>query len=141
MFCRVLWDIHVVDLADVDDVGRILGEATNTVGPTGDRCVAYLGPPLRTAAPELAVGIDSDHGRAVLRWLPDPPLYGVDLSVPAHPDLLSFYAGNHDIRPDPVWTCRPAMTRIRPVTARQAVHEYATSGQRPTCVQWATDST
>jgi hypothetical protein len=78
---------------------------------------------------ELRVDIDFQADRAALTWLADDS-YGVELE-PGEPITVMWYVD------DPVVVIPAEFVRVSAGTARRAVVEYITTGERPTCVQWA----
>jgi len=79
------------------------------------------------AAP-LRVDVDAEADRAALRWQPDG-LYAVELA-PDHP--IEVWE-SHDTA---AVTIPARLARVSVDTARRAVVEYVTTGERPTVVSW-----
>ncbi|MFI0797039.1 Imm1 family immunity protein [Micromonospora rubida] len=117
---------HPYELTSPDEAGHRFDEQITTIMPHGE-----CGQTLTVGTPDqpvLRIDIDVDADRAAMRWLPDGS-YAIDLD----PDTsITVYespdAGLHDIPAD--------LARLNTTTARQAVIEYVTSGQRPTNVTW-----
>jgi hypothetical protein len=77
----------------------------------------------------LEVGLGHPD-RAFVRWLGGGGGYGYEPNLGPGPDGLRFDYGGQPIYPE------PHRLRVTPFLARQAVHEYVTTGKRPTCLQW-----
>jgi len=92
----------------------------------GSGQVIWFGPV--DGATELRVDIDVDADRAALRWLADGA-HAVEFDPVAPITVLES--------PDTGLITVPAsLARVTAATARRAVVEYVTTGQRPTCVTW-----
>ena len=118
---------HTQDLTDGRDAGKLFAEQARLLLPHGGSGQAiWFGTPDN---PEiLRVDIDVDAGLAALRWLPDGS-HAVELEPGPSITVLE----------NPDWgpvTIPAELARVRAATAHAAVIEYATTGQRPTCVQW-----
>jgi len=85
--------------------------------------------------PALQIGVGHPD-RSFVLWL--GPEGGVEVEAGAPPwpsgapDIAFGYGG------DAVFA-GPARARVTPATARQAAREFVRTGQRPTCVQWASE--
>ena len=78
----------------------------------------------------LRIDVDVDTGRAALRWLADG-----SQAVELDPDMPLRVLESTD---GGLVTIPAELARVSVATARQAVAEYVTTGQRPTCVEWTT---
>jgi hypothetical protein len=87
-----------------------------------------LGP--EGAAKELRVDIDVDVNRAALTWLADETV-GTELA-PGQP-ITVVWSGDA-----PLATVPGTVARVSVATARRAVAEYVTTGERPRSVEWVT---
>lgn len=130
---RIVWaDDHVAYLTDPDEAVAVLDKVIEQRTPTGDRPIAFIAP--AGLGPELAIGIDPDHHRAIARWLVAPTCYAIQPDVPPHTDDINFYPGAYEQPPE--WICAPAATRLLPDTARNIVRAHVATGRQPTCVEW-----
>jgi hypothetical protein len=80
----------------------------------------------------LRLDIDYDNGQAALRWLPDDT-YAVELDVIG--PIVVLESSDYD-----VVTIPAELARVSVDTAHQAVIEYISTGQKPTCVRWQSAS-
>ena len=78
----------------------------------------------------LRIDVDVDVDRAALRWLADGS-YAVELDPDMPLTVLESADGG-------LVTIPAELARVSVDTARRAVAEYVTTGQRPTCVEWTT---
>jgi len=118
---------HQEPLADAAAAGKCFDEQVSAIMPHG-ACgqVIWFGP--ADAAARMRVDIDIEAGRAAMRWL-DDGTYAVDLD-PVGPITVME-------SPDGGLATVPAeLARVQPETVRHAVIEYATTGQRPSSVNW-----
>lgn len=118
---------HTEDLTDGQHAGKLFDEQARLFMPHGGSAQAiWFGTP---DVPEiLRVDIDVDAGVAALRWLPDGS-HAVELEPGPSITVLDNPDG-------PPVTIPAALVRVRAATAHTAVIEYATTGNRPTCVRW-----
>ena len=130
MTYRVAYDMSQEQLPDAQSVGDFLDRRAKRIAPHGRRANAYWFAPADTQD-ELRLDLDYDAGRAALRWLPDRT-HAVELD-PAEP-IIVLESSDTD-----VVTIPAELVRVSIDTARRAVIEYVATGQRPTCVHWATD--
>ncbi len=65
--------------------------------------------------------------RAALTWLGQDAAIAADPSLPEWPEPIGHDQDAAD----------PRRTRLTPAQARQALHEYLHTGQRPTSIAWA----
>ncbi|TDC66928.1 hypothetical protein E1258_01460 [Micromonospora sp. KC207] len=118
---------HPYDLTSPDEAGRRFDEQVTAIMPHGE-CGQTL--TIGTAnGPVLRIDIDVDADRAALRWLPDGS-YATDLD--ADRPITVYESPDTGLRDIPA-----GLARVNTATARNAVIEYVTSGQRPTIVAWA----
>jgi len=115
-------------VADADAAVKEFDQRAQMVQPWGKRHNTIIFGPAdgaRETGP-LRIDIDLEADRTALRWLPDN-LYAVELD-PSDSITAGFY------EPEEI----PAeLARVSVTTARQAVAEYVTTGQKPTDVEWA----
>lgn len=76
----------------------------------------------------LRIDIDIEIGRASLRWLSDSSI-GVELDPGPSIIVLPSVDDSRKIIPGTI-------ARVSVPTARRAVIEYLSTGERPTCVRW-----
>ncbi|MFY1673863.1 Imm1 family immunity protein [Plantactinospora sp. WMMB334] len=85
--------------------------------------------------PALQIGVGHPD-RSFVLWLGPEGGIGVEADAPSWPsgapDIAFDYGG------DAVFA-GPTRARVTPATARQAAREFVRTGQRPTCVQWASE--
>ncbi|WP_036378384.1 Imm1 family immunity protein [Micromonospora sp. ATCC 39149] len=117
---------HTYELTNPQEAGRRFDEQIEAIMPHGG-CGQTL--TIGTAdQPALRIDIDIDIDRAALRWLPDGTYPSTS------PPTLPSPSTSHPI---PAWVEIPAdLARVTAATARAAVIEYATTGQRPTNLDW-----
>ncbi|ROO63041.1 immunity protein Imm1 of predicted polymorphic toxin system [Micromonospora sp. Llam0] len=114
-------------LAGPDDAGEWFDEQASSIMPHGG-CgqTIWFGP--AEAPPKLRIDVDIDVGRAALRW--SDGSYGVQLDPTVPIAVLeSPESGTRDVS---AW-----LARVSVDTARQAVVEYVSTGQRPACLTWS----
>ncbi|MFI6163477.1 Imm1 family immunity protein [Micromonospora haikouensis] len=120
---------HPYDLTSLDEAGSRFDGQITAITPHGERGQTLT---IGTAdRPVLRIDVDADADRAALRWLPDGShATGLDADTP-----ITVYespdTGLRDIPAGLAW--------VNTATARNAVIEYVTSGQRPTSVTWVHD--
>jgi hypothetical protein len=130
MTYRVAYDISETALPDVDATVRFLDERPMRIATHGRRAASYWFAP-REAEDVLRLDIDYDAGRAALRWLPDGS-HAVELAE-SEP-IVVMESSDYD-----VVTIPAELARVSIETARRAVVEYVTTGERPTGVEWIAD--
>ena len=129
MTYRVAYDISETALPDVDAAVKFLGERPLRIATHGKRAASYWFAP--TGADDvLRLDIDYDAERAALRWLPDGT-HAIEL--PEDGSIVVMESSDCD-----VVTIPAELARVSVKTAHRAVVEYVSTGQRPTCVEWAT---
>lgn len=114
-------------LPDPARAGDSFDEAAHAILPHGGSGQSlWIG---REGADEdLRVDIDVDIARASLTWLPDNTI-GIELE-PGPPITIMWSID------EPLAVVPGTLARVSPETARRAVVEYISTGQRPTCVDW-----
>ena len=87
------------------------------------------------AAGSVMIGL-GDEERAFIDWLTPEGRreYAFEPHIPTEGGSIAFDVDGDWRRHD------PAELRVTPMTARQAAREYARTGARPTCVEWARPS-
>ncbi|MFI7607743.1 Imm1 family immunity protein [Micromonospora sp. NPDC049366] len=119
---------HPRSLADPAQAGESFDEAVHAVLPHGGSGQSlWFGP--EGADEDLRVDIDVEAGRAALTWLADDSV-GVELA-PGPPITVMWSVD------EPLVTVPGELARVSAETARRAVIEYVTTGERPTGVRWA----
>jgi len=130
MTYRVHYDNGKEELSSADAAGRFIDRQSMRISPHGGRATAFWFAPI--GAPDvLRLDIDYDNGRAALRWLPDGS-HAVELD-PVGP-IVVLESSDYD-----VVTIPAELARVSVETARRAIVEYVTTGQRPAGVEWVTD--
>ncbi|GAB1640223.1 Imm1 family immunity protein [Krasilnikovia sp. MM14-A1259] len=122
-FVTVTCAAHAVDYLD---------ELSRAIWPNGGRAVTLqVGqwPDLENAP--LRISMDYDAGRAAVRWVPDGG-WGVEPNVAPHHEDLHVLVDSHE----PVETIAACKARVTPGGVRRAMWEYATTGQRPSSLEW-----
>lgn len=118
---------HLYPLADAQEAGKRFAWQADLIMPTGTP-----GQTIWVGTEEnrkiLRVDIDTDEGRAALRWLPDDA-HAVELPTGEAIRVLERMGGG-------IVTIPGELVRVSPETARAAVAEFAATGQRPACVSW-----
>ena len=118
---------HTQELANAQAAATLFQEQARMILPHGGSGQAiWFG---TTENPEvLRVDIDVDADFAALRWMPDQS-HAVELDTGHSITVLE----NPDWAPV---TIPAELARVRATTAHAAVIEFATTGNRPTRVQW-----
>lgn len=129
MTYRVVYDICEENLPDADAVAKFLDVQSRVFSPHGGRAASYWFAPVGTDADVLRADLDFDVERAALRWLPDGS-HAVELE-PVGP-IVVMESSDCD-----VVTISAELARVSVQTAKRAVIEYVTTGQRPNCVAWS----
>ncbi|GAB2941024.1 hypothetical protein GCM10027280_31840 [Micromonospora polyrhachis] len=129
-FAMVDYHGHCETLSDPADAADWFDEQAGTImSHGGSGQVIRFG--RADGATELRVDIDVDVDLAALCWVADGA-HAVEFDPVAAITVLES--------PDTGLITVPASrARVRAATARQAVLEYVTTGQRPTCVTWVRD--
>jgi immunity protein Imm1 of predicted polymorphic toxin system len=123
---------HDEELSDPVQAGEWFDEQTASIMPNGTSGQAiWFGPADSPAV--LRIDIDIDAGRAAMRWLPDNS-YAIELEL-ADPIIVIESPDSGPL------TIAADLARVRPATARRAVIEYVSNGQRPESVSWQTGET
>jgi hypothetical protein len=118
---------HMYLLADAQEAGRRFAWQADLIMPTGTPGqTIWVG--TEDEHKILRVDIDTDEGRAALRWLPDDA-HAVELSAGEAIRVLERMGGG-------IVTVPGELARVSPATAGAAVAEFAATGKRPTCVCW-----
>jgi hypothetical protein len=115
-------------LSDPLQAGETFDEATHEILSHGG-CGQSLWFAPAGGTEELRVDIDIEVGRAMLTWLPDNTI-GIELE-PGPPLFVEWSIDAATV------TIPGTLARVSAATARRAVVEYVTTGERPTCVEWA----
>jgi hypothetical protein len=122
---------HREPLSDAAHAAAMFDDATSDILPHGGSGqTLWVGPD--DTSEGLRVEIDIDAGRAALTWLADKTV-GVELE-PGPPITVMRSVD------EPLVTVSGSLARVSTETARRAVVEYITTGNRPTCIEWVTDS-
>jgi Immunity protein Imm1 len=128
MMYRATYDIYEEKLANAEAAMQFLDKRSKRIAPHGRRANAYWFAPM-DADDVLRLDLDYDTGRAALRWLPDGS-HAVELDE-SEP-IVVMESSDYN-----VVTISAELARVSVETARNAIAEYVTTGQRPTCVKWA----
>jgi hypothetical protein len=113
--------------SDPDRAGEGFDVAVREILPHGASGQSlWFGPD--GADEDLRVDIDIEVGRAALTWLADDTI-GIELE-PGPPITVMWSVD------EPLVTVPGELARVSIMTARRAVLEYVTTGERPTCVEW-----
>ncbi|TDB70385.1 Imm1 family immunity protein [Micromonospora sp. KC721] len=119
---------HPYELTSPQEAGRRFDEQIEAIMPYSGCGQSLTIGTADQPALRIDIDIDIDTDRAALRWLPDGT-YAADLT-PGTP--ITVYES-----PDTGLVEIPAdLARVTAATARAAVIEYATTGQRPTNLDW-----
>ncbi|MGY0232586.1 Imm1 family immunity protein [Longispora urticae] len=126
---------HDRALAGIDDAGDQFDRWARIGTAWGPHAGMIFGPlsegldsPDEWDSKALWIDADFGAGRAAVRWIPDGS-YGVELDTPDGPIIAGFN------EPEEI----PAeLARVSVAKAREAVIEYVTTGEKPTCVRWDT---
>jgi hypothetical protein len=118
---------HTYPLPDPEEAGKRFEWQADLIMPTGTPGqVIWIG--TEDNRKILRVDIDTDEGRAALRWLPDGT-HAVELEPGPAIETYATPDGGLDNIPG-------TLARVSPATARRAVAEFVATGKRPTCVSW-----
>jgi hypothetical protein len=128
---RVAHDICLTELPTADDGALFLDQRAMMIAAHGRRAAAYWFAPADAEDDILRLGLDFESNRAALRWLPDDT-HGVELE-PDDPIVVM------ECSDCPVVTIPDELAVVSVETAKRAVVEYLSTGQRPTCVSWLSD--
>ncbi len=123
------WGLDLKTIASPEDAPAVIQEATSRLYPHGGRGITIrIGDGEEADAPRR-IEVDTEAGRAAVSWNGVP---GIEPGVePAQPLTVG-----DDPYEAPVMI--PAeRARVSPAMAIQAAEEYARTGQRPECLEWA----
>jgi hypothetical protein len=118
---------HREPLSDPAQAAAFFDDATSEIVPHGGSGQALW----INAGEGLRVDIDIDAGRAALTWPADDAV-GVELDP--GPSITVMRSVD-----EPLVTVPGRLARVSIGAARRAVVEYIATGNRPTCVDWATE--
>lgn len=125
------WD-KTRELPNAGRAEGAVGEAADNLLRDGPRGIAIrFGDGEREQAP-LRIDIDTWIGRAAVSWQGMP---GIERSVP----LGKAITVGDDPKQPPV-TIPAERARVSVLTAKRAARQYVATGERPTCLEWPTDS-
>ena len=124
---RVVFDICTEAIPDATEAAAFFNDQSTLIFPHGGRAAAYWFAPAG-AEDVVRLDIDYDNGRAALRWLPDAT-YAVESDVIG--PIVVLESSDCD-----VVTIPAELARVSVDTAHQAVIEYISTDQKPTCVRW-----
>jgi len=118
---------HTYPLTDSEEAGQRFAWQADLIMPTGTPAQAiWIG--TSDGREILRVDVDTDVGRAALRWLPDGS-HAVELEP--GPAIETYATSDGELEHVPA-----SLARVSPATARRAVAEFVATRQRPTCVTW-----
>src|SRR5439155_15204480 len=117
-------------LTDPVQAGEVFDDAVHDILGHG-RCGQSFWIKPEGGEEDLRIDIDIEVGRAMLTWLSDNTI-GVELE-PGPPLLIEWSVDAATL------TLPGTLARVSAATARRAVVEYVTTGERATCVEWAAE--
>jgi hypothetical protein len=127
MTYRVTYDMAIEELSDAASARLFIDRQALRFAPHGGRANAYWFAPA-DGEDMLRLDLDFDTARAALRWLPDGS-HAVELAESG--PIVVMESSDYD-----VVTIPATLARVSVDTARRAVVEFVTTGQRPTCITW-----
>jgi immunity protein Imm1 of predicted polymorphic toxin system len=125
----------VFDASDTDELAYHLDRLELLHGPLGLHALAEIGKADKPAALQFALDVGGEtDGRAVLRWLSTGE-FGIDPNT-SPPDSEVAFDGSLIASAGGIMIFSATASRMSPERVKEAIHEYAETGHRPTSVEW-----